>query len=219
MKIGSLTIYRLAVSYFDFYFRRNGGIREVGAENVPHTGGVIVAPNHLSWADPPAVACTCRHRRVLAMAKEELWKNRLFGWVIGQIGAFPVRRGEADPEAIKFAVQVLNEGECLLMFPEGTRSDGRRMLPITRGVAMLARKTGVPVVPIGIVGTSEVMPPDRAPKRKREVIVAYGKPFTYAEVAVGGSEKGNREIFARELASRIRALAQEHGLNLELPEE
>jgi len=137
------------------------------------------------------------------MAKEELWKNKLFGWLIGQIGAFPVRRGEGDTESIRMSIAVLEAGHALLVFPEGTRGDAQTLLPMARGVAMLAKKTGVPVVPAGIVGTK--------PKR-RGVVVAYGKPFTYSELATGSNERENRELFLRRLEDEIARLCTENGL-------
>ncbi len=203
MKVGSVFIYKLAVAVSNLYFALNGGIRAVNPENVPNTGGVIVAPIHLTSVDPTALACTMPHRRLLAMAKEELWKNKLFGWLIGQIGAFPVRRGEGDTESIRMSIAVLEAGHALLVFPEGTRGDGQTLLPMNRGVAMLAKKTGVPVLPAGIVGTK--------PKRKG-VVVAYGKPFTYAEMATGKNEKENREIFLKRLEDEIARLCSENGL-------
>lgn len=203
MKIGSLLVYRIAVTAFDIYFRRHGGIKAIDPHHVPATGGVIIAPIHLTDKDPPALACTMRHRRLLAMAKEELFKKKIYGWVIRQIGAFPIKRGEGDTDAIRLAISVLEAGEALLVFPEGSRGDGTRLLPMQRGPAMLAKKTGVPIVPVGIVGSR--------PKRKG-VVVAYGKPFTYAEIAVGSNEKENREMFAKHLEAQIVELCNAHGL-------
>ena len=95
-KVGSVFVARFVRGLFDTVFLFTGGIRGLNVENVPLEGGVIIAPIHLSHLDPPALACTMRHRRLLAMAKEELWKNKAFGWLIAQIGAHPVKRGEGD---------------------------------------------------------------------------------------------------------------------------
>ena len=202
MKIGSVLVYRLAVWSCDLYFAINGGVRSVNGERVPARGGVIIAPIHLTSFDPPALACTMRHRRLLAMAKEELWKNPIFGWIIGQIGAFPIRRGEGDTESIRMSIALLEAGNALLVFPEGTRGDGSTLLPMNRGVAMLAKKTGVPVIPVGIVGTK--------PKR-RGVIVAYGEPILYEQFK-GSSEKEARDLFLKELEGRIADLCTRNGL-------
>ena len=149
------------------------------------------------------------------MAKEELFKG-IFGKLIAGLGAYPVHRGEGDTEAIRKSIDMLNQGESLLVHPEGTRGDGVRMLPINKGVAMLAKRTGAPVVPVGIIGSSIVMPRGKAKKRRHRITVVFGKPFTYAEVAEGVNDKQAREEFCRVLAERIRALCNEHGFPVSL---
>lgn len=189
-----------------------GGVRGVHEENVPRRGGLIVAPLHVSHLDPPAVACgTNRHMRF--MAKEELFRGFL-GWLISSLGAFPVKRGEGDTESIRKAIEFIGNGEAVLIFPEGTRGDGKRMGPINRGVAMLAKRTGAPVMPVGVVGTHIAMPKGSKLKRAK-IRIVYGVPFTYAEVATGGSEKENRELFAQRLQRDILALCAEQGLRIE----
>jgi 1-acyl-sn-glycerol-3-phosphate acyltransferase len=197
-----------------FYFGTRGGLKTVNEANVPKTGGVILAPNHVSHLDPPAACCALR-RPVHCMAKEELFKNPLFGRLITALAAFPVRRGEGDTESIRTAMSLLEAGEIVLLFPEGTRGDGVTLQPISRGVALLAKRTGAPVVPVGITGTHLVMPRDKDVKaRKHPMVVACGKPFTYEEVATGANEKENREIFSRVLQERILEMCRENGLAL-----
>ncbi len=192
------------------YFGTHGGIKSVGQENIPKSGPVLVAPLHLSHLDPPAVACGMR-RRMRFMAKEELFHHRLFGALIASIGAYPVRRGETDRESIRKSITLLEEGEALLVFPEGTRGDGVEIQELSRGVEMLARKTKALVVPVGVIGTNVVMPKGKRKGQKCLVILAYGKPFTYEEVATSSSERENRELFANELRNRIVALCHENG--------
>ncbi|MGV3614463.1 MAG: lysophospholipid acyltransferase family protein [Fimbriimonas sp.] len=193
------------------YFGTHGGFRAVGAENIPATGGAIIAPVHLSYLDPSAAAVGMK-RHLRFMAKEELFRG-ILGWIISSVGGFPVRRGESDTEAIRKAISVLENGEALLLFPEGTRGDGTQILPVQRGVTMLAKRTNAWVVPVGIVGTHIVMP--RGGKGRRHLTTtAYGKAFRYSDIATGASEKENREIFARELEARILELCHAHGLPL-----
>jgi 1-acyl-sn-glycerol-3-phosphate acyltransferase len=183
-----------------------GGLRSIGKENVPKSGAVIVAPIHVSHLDPPATACSMPHRRLRFMAKEELFKG-IFGKIIASLGAFPVHRGEGDTEAIRKSIAMLEAGEALLVHPEGTRGDGVRMQAVNKGVAMLAKRTGAPVVPVGIIGSSIVMPRGRKGRRHR-ITVVFGEPFTYSEVA------SDREVFGRVLSERILKLCNENGFGI-----
>jgi len=193
-----------------FYLKTHGGYRVVDAHHVPAKGPLIIACVHMSDLDPPAAACALK-RPLHPMAKEELFHG-VFGLLVRSLGAFPVRRGEIDPEAIRKAVTKLEAGDSLLIFPEGTRNDGEYMLPLNRGIALLAKRTNAAVVPVGLVGTNIVMPKGKSRKPEKHLItVAYGKPFTYEEVATGKNERENREIFTQELERRILALCNEHG--------
>ena len=197
------------------YFGTHGGIQSVGEENVPMTGAVIFAPLHLSHLDPPAVACGMR-RRLRFMAKDELFKHPLFGGLIASLGAFPVKRGEADSEAVRKAMTLLEEGEAVLIFPEGTRGDGITIQEMSRGVAMIARRTKAPVVPVGVIGTNIVMPKGKMKGDKRLVTLVYGKPFTYEEIAIEQSERLNRDAFSVELQRRIVELCNANGMPLKI---
>lgn len=195
------------------FFVPSGGFRVSGLENVPKKGPLIVAPNHVSTLDPPVVACSI-DRRISFMAKEELFRNRLFGGLIRSLGSFPVHRGEADTEAIRLAIRLLGEGHAVLIFPEGTRGNGAEMLPVNRGVAMLAKRSGAPVLPVGIAGTHRKMPKGKGFPKFVGVRVRYGEPFRYEDVARHESERENREEFARELEKRILALCNAEGYAL-----
>jgi len=191
-----------------------GGLKSVGGKNVPRKGPTIIAPYHVSHLEPPAVACAT-NRPLRFMAKEELFRNKLFGKFIASLGAFPVKRGEGDTEAIRLAIAALQNGEAVLIFPEGQRGDGEHLQPVNRGVAMLAKRTGAKVVPVGIVGTHIAWPRGSKLKRHR-ITVAYGEPFTYDECAKGANERENRELFALELQNRIARLCEENGLSLKI---
>ena len=211
-KVGSVFVARFVRGLFDTVFLFTGGIRGLNVENVPLEGGVIIAPIHLSHLDPPALACTMRHRRLLAMAKEELWKNKAFGWLIAQIGAHPVKRGEGDTESIRWCLEQLSAGHALLVFPEGTRGDGTHLLPMARGVAMLAKKSGVPVVPVGIIGTHRILPHGSGKRQRSQITVAYGKPLRYDDFDQGKPDRLARTEFLHALAKEIAKLCQINGL-------
>ena len=207
-KVGSLSIARGIRKAFDVLFALTGGIRGINPQNVPAEGGVIIAPNHVSDLDSPALACTMRHRRLLAMGKEELWKNKAFGWLIEQVGAHPVRRGEGDTESIRWCLEQLAAGHTLLVFPEGTRGDGRTLLPIARGVALLAKKSGAPVVPVAIIGTEQILPPHAKRLGRAKITVVYGELLRYTDFA-------DRETFLTTLEARIIALNRAHGREIQ----
>lgn len=190
-----------------------GGLRTIDEHNVPDQGPVIVAPVHFSYLDPPVVSCGMR-RRITFMAKEELFRHRIFGALIRSLGAFPVKRGEGDTEAIRLTMRLLEEGNAVLMFPEGTRGDGIALGQISRGVSMIAKRTGAKVVPIGINGTQVALPKNAKKLRRQATTLVFGKPFTYADVADGLSEREARERFAVELEARLIEATHRAGLDL-----
>lgn len=198
------------------FFGALGGMRSLGEEHVPMEGGLIVAPVHFSYLDPEIVACGTK-RAVSFMAKKELFEVFGLGWLIRSLDAFPVKRGENDTEAIRKAIELLQAGHAVLLFPEGTRGNGKVLGPITPGVAMLAKRTGARVLPVGIVGTQIVWPKGSKKLRRHRMKVIYGSTFTYADTSTGKNEKENRELFGQELARRLVELCDSGGLKLELP--
>ena len=206
-------IYRLATGLFRrLYFPTHGGLEVLHPGRVPVAGGLLVVSNHISHLDSPAMAVAFRGRRLRAMAKEELWKNPLFGRIIEGIGAFPVKRGEADAEGVRRCLELLADGEAVIVFAEGTRGDGRAMLPLEPGIALLAKRSGVPVLPVGVCGTQCVMPSGGGKGRRQRVTVVAGEPFRYDEVA--GKGRDGRARFLEELRGRILALTAEGGVPL-----
>jgi 1-acyl-sn-glycerol-3-phosphate acyltransferase len=121
-----------------------------GLENIPD-GAVIVAGNHVSAFDPPVVGIILR-RPAWYMAKVELFRIIGLGWLIRRLNAYPVRRGKPDRQAIRTTERILAAGGAVIIFPEGTRSATGELQDPRRGVAFLARLTGAPVVPVGLVG-------------------------------------------------------------------
>ncbi|WP_421072782.1 lysophospholipid acyltransferase family protein [Pelotomaculum propionicicum] len=126
-----------------------------GRENIPASGGVLLVANHTSYWDPVVVICALR-RNVYFMAKSELFNIPVIGYVLRISGSFPVRRDKSDREAIRTAVRLLEEGQVVGVFPEGTRSNTGELLKPHLGAAMLASKAKVPMVPIALIGTRGV---------------------------------------------------------------
>ena len=125
-----------------------------GRENLPARGPLLIVCNHLHLADSPIVASSIKLRSVF-MAKEELWQNRWSRFWVENFGAFPVRRGGVDPESFRAAERWIKRGVCVIVFPEGRRSVGGGMQAALPGVALLASRLGVPVLPVGIAGTDK----------------------------------------------------------------
>ena len=157
-------------------FRWQSRLQVTGADHVPPTGPAIVAANHRSMLDVPLLVLACP-RPIVFMGKRELFGDPLRRWAFHTMGGFPVRREIADIRAIDVALAVLERGEVLGMYPEGTRSRTGKMLPFLKGAAWLALRTGAPIVPCGITGTERDRPPGAPPPMRKSVRIAFGPPI------------------------------------------
>ena len=153
----SIAFYRavrgIVVAFCRLYWRET----VVGREHIPREGPFILAPVHRSNIDTPLVAAVTT-RRLRYMGKDSMWKVRWIGAVFTALGAFPVHRGTADREALRRCVEVLNDGEALVVFPEGTRRSGPVVEEVFEGAAYLAVRTGAPIIPVGVGGSEAAMP-------------------------------------------------------------
>jgi glycerol-3-phosphate dehydrogenase (NAD(P)+) len=156
------------------YFR----VRRLGREHIP-PGGVILAANHRSFLDPFVIGC-CLPRPIYFVAKRELFKNPIIGWFLNCMGAFPVRRGESDEESVATALALLERGQAVVIFPEGTRIRAGSLATPKRGVGRLALQSGAPVVPIAITGSEHAR--DGWKIKPVRVHLRCGAPLTYPRV-------------------------------------
>jgi 1-acyl-sn-glycerol-3-phosphate acyltransferase len=156
-----------------------------GADQVPSTGPVIIAPVHRSFIDF-FVASEVTSRKLHYMAKDSLWQNRWLARILPSVGAFPVHRESADREALRRAQQVLEAGEVLILFPEGERRAGPVVEDLHEGVAFLAARTGATVVPVGIGGSASVMPKGKRIPRPRHIHLVVGRPIAPPARTGGG---------------------------------
>jgi 1-acyl-sn-glycerol-3-phosphate acyltransferase len=180
-------------------------VEVVGAENVPRRGGLIIVSNHLNNADPGLVGAFMR-RRVMFMAKDEMFHWPIMGLYFRLIGAFPVRRFEADLKALRRAVQVVRRGHALVMFPEGTRSKTGSMGQGYPGTALVALRTGAPILPVAVTGTEGVRIPGvfLRPFRRTKVRLVVGQPFFLP--AVGRPRTEDFDRCTDIIMSRVAAL-------------
>jgi 1-acyl-sn-glycerol-3-phosphate acyltransferase len=164
-----------------------------GAERIPRQGGVVLAFNHFSWIDPPAFGAACP-RTIHYMAKVEAHRVPGLGQLIRSFGAFSVRRGESDREAVRYMREVVRDGHALGLFVEGTRQRSGVPGPLQPGAAMVAIQEGVPVVPAAIHGSQTWKVGNWAP-----VSIAWGEPFVFDRLPPGGKgyKQGSVELQAR----------------------
>lgn len=152
-------------------------VKLVGKENIPKNTTVIFASNHRTNADPPLISCGLKGKHSF-MAKEELFRNKFFGWLIKNLGAFPVSRGKGDTAVLDKAVENLENGRNLMIFPEGTRSKDGKVHRGHSGAAVIAARSGKPIVPVGIVFGEKL-------KFRTKITINYGEPIypeDYVEV-------------------------------------
>lgn len=173
-------------------------VRAVGRENIPE-GAVIICPNHTRASDPFFVLFAFGRKHVMrAMAKIEVMRLPVVGWILSKAGVFGVDRGAADVNAVKTALRFLKEGNKLLMFPEGTRVGEGENVEAKTGAAMFSVRTGTPILPVYI------------PAKKnwfRPTTVVIGQPFTPQVAGRKGTSEEYHAI-AEDLMSRIRALGE-----------
>lgn len=161
-------IVRVLVKIFFFFVFR---IKVHGKENMPSSGGAVVAINHKSNWDVP-IAGIYAPRQLGFMAKAELFKNKILSWLFTSLGAFPVQRGKGDIGAIKSALLRLRNGDIVAMFPEGKRVKNGETAKAKPGAVMLATRANVPVVPIKLTGNY---------KWFSKIDMYIGKPIDYSE--------------------------------------
>ena len=179
--------------------------RFLGVENVPATGGFILAGNHVSYLDP-ALLWAGAPRETHFFAKQELFDLPVMGWGLPRVYALPISRGSADRVAIQRATDLLTYGEPVGIFPEGTRqvagASTDQPAEAHAGVAFIAMRARVPVVPVGIAGTDRALPKGAVLPRFPRVTIRYGEPVRPEDFSEG-SRKERTQAMTAEIMRRV----------------
>ena len=178
------------------------GMKVFGRENIPNKGAFIVASNHASYFDPPLLGTAMNNRLIHFMAKEELFRNPFMGWFLRYVHTFPVRRGRLDRKDIAEAMKTLRDGHVLGIYPEGTTQNNGRLGKFHEGMAAIALKAGVPVLPAAIANSG------RLPKKSGPVSVSFGKLIMPDGNA---SDKEDIAALTEKVRNEVARLLYEHG--------
>ena len=196
-----MTLYDFAKGFFRFQFHLMGW-KIYNIENLPVEGPVILAINHVSYWDP-IVAASSLPRHVSFMAKDELFALPILGWIFSKLGAFPVKRGQGDMNAIRQSLTLLKEGQVLGLFPEGSRSKTGEVQKGLPGMVLLMERSKASVVPIKVLGTRRLLR-----KGWGKIAVVVGQPLTAQMLKAPEGVKNRREWIADRIMQAV----------LELPE-
>lgn len=198
-------VYRAGWKLFRWLGQRLFQLEAHGVEHVPLTGRLIITANHLSYLDPPLIGCVCP-RELRYLAKAELLRWAPFARLLRRVGATPVERGTGDVSAIKTVLRLLHKEQGVLIFIEGTRGDGRALLPPTSGVSLLARQADAPVLPTAIIGTDRAWGRGQRYPRPAKVIVAFGELICYRTLFGDRTDRTARDAFSDYVMEQIAGL-------------
>jgi 1-acyl-sn-glycerol-3-phosphate acyltransferase len=174
------------------------GWKVYGLDNIPKVGGAIVASNHVSNLDPVVMGCAMP-RKVCYLAKEELFINPISRWVCTQLGAFPVKRGAGDRGAIRESLKILDSGALFGIFPEGSRSKDGKLGEGKPGLAMIALKAKVPIIPVALINTNT----------KKSLRTYIGKPIYLDKYFDSKADRDVLQEIVDSLMNEIKLLTEE----------
>ncbi len=188
------------------YLRILYRVKVHGIENVPGRKPFIICSNHINWMDPLTIGTSIpASYRVHYMAKNELFKNFVIAFLLRKVGAFPVKRENADYTAIKRAYRLLKEGQVLGLFPEGSRSKSGRLQKAYNGAALIAVRSGVPIIPVAVVGPYRFFKP---------VHLYIGPPFVLRPLVYEKKDEKKEQLeeMSRVIMENIARLQPDQGV-------
>lgn len=202
-------IYSLTCFFLRILFRLLFSYKAYGMENIPESGSFIMASNHVSYLDPIAVGAFVP-RRLNYIAKEELFKNRIFGWYFRRLRMIPIDRKGSAYAGMKEVIRGIKGGYPIVMFPEGTRSNGYTFLKPEAGVGYFALKLDLPVLPVYVKGTEKALPRGASFIRPCPVRVYYGKPMKYHMTPESDKDKMYEKV-SYKVMEEIKELKDRYG--------
>ncbi len=197
-----MTFYRVAQQVVLFLMRFGYKIKVIDKQKLPsEQEGYVIVSNHRSNLDPLFIGLGMK-RQICFMAKEELFKNKFLGFILTKLGTFPVSRGKGDRGAIQNAIDIVESGRVLGIFPEGTRSKDGTLKRAKSGAVLIASKTGGKIMPVGIrYGGKKLW--------RREITVTYGDPIMNHELLITDTNRNDIKAASQLLMARIAVLIAE----------
>ena len=194
--------YRFAQLISFFYFKAFHRFKVYGLDNIPSSGPFILASNHQSFFDPPALGCRLP-RNLHYFARDSLFFWPL-GILIRNLNSIPVNRSTLDIKTLKLVLAVLNQGNPLLVFPEGTRSCNDQIQSGKKGIGLLLAKSGVPVVPAKVIGAYKVLGRGMIfPRIGKQIVIKYGSVVYMKDLDPGKAASNRYEVIAQRVISEI----------------
>lgn len=170
--------YRVSRFVMRLFFQSMGGLDVVGTDKIPTDGHGIIACNHLSYMDPPLIAAAVR-RSCCFMARSTLFRNPLFALLIRNLGAFPVNRDNPTRSLVRHVLALLEAGNVVVMFPEGTRSEDGRLQHGESGIAAFVHWSGAPVIPAAVIGSNKMLSRSQRWPHRAHTRVIFGDPIFF----------------------------------------
>ena len=190
--IGRILFFRFCWWVTWLFFTLVYRLRVVHPGRVPRRGGILVVANHQSHLDPPAVGLALRYRNIVPIARQGLFKNPVFGWLIRNLNSIPINEKEGDVVAIRKAVKELAEGRCILIFPEGSRTPDGHLQEFKRGAWLMISRAKCAVLPAAEEGLYDAWPRSRSLPRlwRRRAGVAFGELLDHDRLLAMGPDAG-----------------------------